>query len=307
MAQQIDAARSATAEGPEDAAPSAAPAAVDTAYACLLPFRVTGARPPLFLVPPASGVAFPYMRLAATLGDDQPVYGLQDPRLEEGGVRFENLEALAAHYAGAMRAVQPTGPYLVAGWSFGGLVAFETARQLEAEGEEVAFVGLLDSAPIGHARRGSQKRASRVLKSLVSGLMYLAYLRYAAPFVRQGFALFLAGMAERMMGESRPSGGGTRRGAFMSVSIAWRLFRVMRANVREGADYEPGTYGGPVALFWTGSERTVDGPESAWSGHAKGGVTVYEVSGDHASMMKAPHIDRLAEAFQRAMGDAPER
>ncbi|MFC0038516.1 type I polyketide synthase [Actinomadura rayongensis] len=103
------------------------------------PLRTGGDRRPLFLAHPAGGTTACYRQLVALLGRDQPVYGLE---------RFEDapsVEERAARYAEHLVAAQPEGAFRIGGWSFGGVVAYETARQLTAAGREVEFVALLDA------------------------------------------------------------------------------------------------------------------------------------------------------------------
>ncbi len=108
----------------------------------LVPFRDEGARTPLFCVHPAGGSAACYRTLAEHM-PDRPFYGLECV----GGYAGETIESMARTYLASAREVQPEGPYLFAGWSFGGIVAFEMARQAEAEGLEVGGLVLLDSRP----------------------------------------------------------------------------------------------------------------------------------------------------------------
>ena len=112
-----------------------------------------GSRPPFFCVHPASGSVLGYVELARHLGSDQPFYGLQAPGLDDESEPVAQVEALAARYVAAVRGVQPGGPYLLGGWSIGGVIAFEMARQLRRQGHEVALLALLDSFAPPYARR----------------------------------------------------------------------------------------------------------------------------------------------------------
>lgn len=105
---------------------------------------------PLFLVHAISGVALPFLRLEPLCSyDERPVYGITSPVHCVGGQQFKfppSLEALAALYLQEIREVQPEGPYLLGGWSMGGMVAMFMAQMLEAEGEKVLKVIMIDSA-----------------------------------------------------------------------------------------------------------------------------------------------------------------
>src|SRR5205085_5144245 len=106
-----------------------------------------GSRPPLFLVHGAGGGMFwGYANLARCLGEDQPVYAFKSRGLD-GLDEFATVEEIAAHYVADMRARQPHGPYYLGGYCFGGNVAYEMARQLDAQGERTALLALMNSAP----------------------------------------------------------------------------------------------------------------------------------------------------------------
>ncbi|MGX8910325.1 thioesterase domain-containing protein [Streptomyces netropsis] len=126
------------------------------AFDPLVPIRTSGSRRPLFLTHPMGGNVLCYLPLARHLPEDQPLYAFQAAGAEPGTEPLRTLPEIAASYIAAMRRVQPTGPYLIGGWSFGGFVAFEMARQLRAAGEETARVILLDTVAVGpDARRGA--------------------------------------------------------------------------------------------------------------------------------------------------------
>jgi amino acid adenylation domain-containing protein/FkbM family methyltransferase len=104
-----------------------------------------GNRPPLFLVHQVGGYAFTFRALVRELGPHRPVYGLRSLGLEEGEEPLRTIEEMAKHYLGLIREVRPRGPYLLGGASMGGMVAFEMAHQLQAMGEEVALLALMDT------------------------------------------------------------------------------------------------------------------------------------------------------------------
>jgi aryl carrier-like protein/pimeloyl-ACP methyl ester carboxylesterase len=117
----------------------------------LLPFHPTGTRRPFFCV------WMPY-QLAATLGPEQPVYGLY-PHGLDGQTIPQTIEEIAADYVQAIRSVQPQGPYVLGGYCFGSMVALEMAHQLRQQGEQVATLFLFDPA-IQHVRQQSRATGS---------------------------------------------------------------------------------------------------------------------------------------------------
>ncbi|GAA3697904.1 hypothetical protein GCM10022238_12320 [Gordonia hankookensis] len=111
----------------------------------VLPLRRVGSRAPLFCVHPAGGLAWFYGGLAPHLRD-RPIYGLQDPHVVSGEPSAATVDELAARYVEEMRRVSPDGPYHLLGWSLGGHVAHAMATMLQADGAEVAFLGIMDAA-----------------------------------------------------------------------------------------------------------------------------------------------------------------
>ena len=93
---------------------------------------------------PLADMCFPTFNWRSCLGPDQPCYGLQAKGVEDGQDPHTRIEDMAAYYIQAMQTVQPTGPYLLGGWSMGGVVAFEMAQQLHAQGQPVALLAILD-------------------------------------------------------------------------------------------------------------------------------------------------------------------
>ena len=110
----------------------------------VVPLRESGSRTPIFFVHPGDGDVLAYALLARKLGDDQPSYALRAHGIDDGASVQASLVEMAADYVDEIRRVQPAGPYVVGGFCVGGTIAFEMAGQLEAAGEKVASILLLD-------------------------------------------------------------------------------------------------------------------------------------------------------------------
>ncbi|WP_433710949.1 amino acid adenylation domain-containing protein [Nocardia sp. CA-084685] len=110
----------------------------------LLPIRLGGTEPALFCIHSSSGMSWSYLGFAERLRPGRPIYGLQAPDLG-GEPSARSIEEAADRYIREIRAVQPNGPYHLLGWSFGGLIAHAMAAKLQAAGETVGVVALLDS------------------------------------------------------------------------------------------------------------------------------------------------------------------
>src|SRR5262249_55567860 len=110
----------------------------------IVPLQPRGSRPPFFCMPMGGGLLEIYMELVRELGRDQPLFGLQSKEMD-GEPCISRIEDMAGVYVDAIRGVQPCGPYQITGMSMGGVVAYETARQLMAAGHEVSLLALLDT------------------------------------------------------------------------------------------------------------------------------------------------------------------
>ncbi|MDC9595329.1 thioesterase domain-containing protein [Xenorhabdus anantnagensis] len=110
-----------------------------------VPLSPTGSLPPLFLVHETSGDPLVYSPLAALLPPELPVYALQALGIHTLEHPPVSIEALASCHVQSIRRIQPQGPYRLAGWSVGGLIAYEMAQQLISDGETVEFLGMIDS------------------------------------------------------------------------------------------------------------------------------------------------------------------
>lgn len=109
--------------------------------------NTTGAKPPLFAVGGRPGYALRTLLVGRDVDPDRPVLGLQPPGMDWKGTGVRTLPQIAAHYLELVRAAQPAGPYRLLGISFGGLVVFEMALQLEDAGEEVELLAVVDTEP----------------------------------------------------------------------------------------------------------------------------------------------------------------
>lgn len=115
------------------------------AHPSLVGRNLAGTRRPFFCVHAISGEVVALANLASAIGSDQPFYIFRAAGLDGERDPFTSIEAMAAHYIEAMRMVDPCGPYFIGGWSFGGLVAFEMALQLQQQGREIAYLALIDT------------------------------------------------------------------------------------------------------------------------------------------------------------------
>ncbi|MBZ4419892.1 non-ribosomal peptide synthase/polyketide synthase [Myxococcus sp. RHSTA-1-4] len=268
-----------------------------------------GTNTPVFFVHAVGGAVGPYRELARRLGPGRPFHGFQAAGMDGREPPLESVEALARRYVEAVRAVRPEGPYVLGGWSMGGVVAFEMARELERQGQRVELLVLLDSfAPADEVPVREPEGAL-----LLAGMaMDLARTAGMEPTLRPELLADLS-EDEQLARVARHA----REAGWLPPEVeeadlrAWR--DVMRANMRAFAAYQPGDYGGPVLLLRAKDTKRAHAVDAThgWSRWVKSRLTVRDVPGDHYSVLRAPHVDtlaaRLAEYLEGAAEDGDRR
>jgi amino acid adenylation domain-containing protein len=249
-----------------------------SSWSSLVEIQPEGSRPPFFCVHGVGGNVVGFRDLALHLGADQPFYALQPQGLDGKRPCLTSTSQMAERYIQEIRRVQPEGPYRIGGYSFGGLVAYEMAQQLEAQGEDTALLALFDTYPGKVESRGSQ------LKNLF-GLP----LKEQASFVFKKGSFVLMTLRKRLELQMLPRA----------------LRNVRQACSKAAGDYDVKPYSGRVTLFRV-KEKSVgslNDPYAIWWRVASEGVDLREISGDHLSLLKEPQVRLLAEQ----LGDCLEQ
>ena len=125
----------------------------EASWSSLVEIQPNGTKPPLFCIHALGGGVLCYRELAMYLGTEQPVYGLQPRGLDGKQPPLTKVEDMASHYLEEIQRVQPQGPYFLAGYSFGGVIAFEMAQQLHKQGEKVDLLAMIDTCRPGFVWR----------------------------------------------------------------------------------------------------------------------------------------------------------
>jgi amino acid adenylation domain-containing protein len=268
------------------------------AWSAVVPIRPAGSRPRIFCVHPAGGTVLCYADLAAALGPDQPFFGLQEFGLAEGQTPLARIEDMAALYVQVMKDVQPDGPYQLAGWSFGGLVTYEMARQLRGGGDEVSLLVMFDTyAPSALSPDLRYMDEVQLLISLFGDDVDLSeqHLR----------SLSAEDRLHHLMSKSKEV---DLLPPDFTIAETRRLITMFWMNTEAVHAYEPKPYPGKVTLFFAKekteaiAEVTSDDPTHGWSSLA-GDVTVLDADGNHHTMMRKPHVTKIG-ARMRELIDA---
>ncbi|MGW0754686.1 thioesterase domain-containing protein, partial [Streptomyces sp. NPDC002587] len=248
----------------------------------LLPLRTGGTRPPLFAVHPGGGLGWCYSGLARHLDRDRPLFALQARGLDGVGELPSSVAEMAAGYLRLIREVQPVGPYHLIGWSFGGTVAHELARQLQEAGEEVALLAMLDSHPTGRFRHAGRPGEAEILSLALDGLD-LDELEGLAATAADG---------ANVLGDGLPSADAVlellrERGSVLGgldPAALGRLVKVTANNIALAQGEQPGRYRGPVLFFEALPGRGADGTPLAelWAAHVDGPVENHPLDIPHS-------------------------
>ena len=279
------------------------PQSTATTYATLVAIQPSGSKPPFFCVHGGAGSALFLHRLAREMDPDQPFYGIEPEGLD--GRRFQRttVEQMAAHYLAEIRKVQPEGPYYIGGYCFGGLAAFEMARQLRRQGQRAAVVALFSASLRFHHVAG--KRMPTVAVAPKSRTVLARLLRLVrSPQKTIGW---------RITSLTRPVSSKVRMNTvrfFLSLGLpipqALRTMYVMRMLGQAEENYAPGHYDGTLILF-RGQGLYENDPNMGWDGLAEN-FENYEI-GDgglrsRRDLMNEPLVGLLAKQLSACLGRA---
>ena len=267
-------------------------------HALLVPFRTQGTKPPAFL----HGGSF---ELSHYLGEDQPSYGME-PHGQDGRRAPDTVEEMAADYLRQIRSVQAQGPYVIGGYSFGGLVAYEMAQQLRQSGQEVGLLLLIDPIPPHRLNGVSLNHSLQEFPSKPNLAFFPRHIRRLRQLDLKGQAhYFLAGLKSRReylikvlkmqvcrayleVGRRIPSG--------------LRMFYFFETSEKAAEKYIPAPYLGPVVLLK--SQWSADGSLRAWQELISGDLKIHELPGNHLDPIIGPRVEvwgnRLKESLLQA-------
>lgn len=273
----------------------------------VVPLQTEGEGTPLFLVHAAGGNVLFYRDLAEELGRAQPVFGLQARGItDKAETAHDRIEDMARDYLAEMRLVQPSGPYRIGGSSFGGLVAFELAIQLERLGENVETLAMFDTYAPGYMDSidpaGGEKGvpgltvASRV-KNFIRQLSEIDSLRKKASFVLRKAAKARMRLKRKWIWKKNQFAIEYNKatGRTLPVDLRRNHNAIRRAMDR----YVPGTYGGDITVYRATEQpkNTRFDPSLGWAKLVDGNVITASVKGTHGALTVYPFAADLAAKF----------
>lgn len=271
----------------------------------LLPLRREGGRAPLFIIVAPGVNALGYVAIARLLPEELPIYMVQ-PR--QRGRRFpaegigpggrDEYPLVAAEYLRSIRTVQPKGPYYLSGMCDGAIIAWEMARALEAEGERVAALTILDTWPLENTAVYPlvlAEIAARRLRGLSAEQWRTRLSRKARRAVSRGAAMVGAAPAPPPASASEADASAYRE--------RWRR------KLWPGRDFVPPAIEAPIAVlraekqaFWHIRDDAL-----GWRSRTRGVVTVHILPGDHQTLARAPYVESWARILAAYLDGAIAR
>jgi thioesterase domain-containing protein len=258
----------------------------------LIPFRIAGSRSPLFCFHEGFGSVLAYERLARFIDNDVPVYGIEARSMHEDPPIYRSLVDMARDYLQLVMAVQPVGPYRLAGWSGGGLVAYEVAHLLLQRGETVDYLGMIDTYKLmPEEMEGDIAETKHYL------IRTLQYLRpdLSAEILR---GLLAFDDLDAMVGECHRNG-------WLRPEVTGhemdRRFQVANDIGRACVEYSPPLLALDVELFSAQEPARID-RSNGWSAFLGPRLKIVEVGGSHMSMMQDEIlIARIADPMNQSL------
>lgn len=264
----------------------------------LVPIKPQGSKPPFFCVHGAGGNPLVFLELAQRLDPEQPFYALQLPGLDGLSAPYRSLEEMATAYLNEIQQVQPHGPYLLGGFSFGGVVAFEIAQQLQAKGQSVAQLVLFDTS-ILQTPQSLWSRANQCVQQvrqdglsrippLVASLNRFLYWRTRWLWARVMRSVFL-----RLR---RP------------LPHRWQKDYAVETCERVANGYQPQPYIGSVALFHsTQFHSPFEQPLTVrWQLLVGVGLFCYPIDSEHIELLSESAVERFVPQLQSCLNAASD-
>jgi thioesterase domain-containing protein/acyl carrier protein len=279
----------------------------DAAYDPLVPLQVTGDGTPLFCVHPGLGEVLVFVNLAKYFTGDRPFHALRARGFGKGETHFASFDEMVATYVAAIRRTQPDGPYAVAGYSYGGAVAFEIAKRLEAEGDEVKFVGIFNLPPSISGRMNEI--------TFTDGAINLAlFLELIDPSDIPDLTATLRPLPEADQLAYLVDHAPKRRLTELDLTIerftAW--VHLAQSMVHLGRTYEPSGSVERVTVFYCtplkGTKQDwLDQQLRHWARFTRRSNEYIEVDGEHYTLMSPQHVQTFQATLRRELARALNR
>ncbi|MBZ4410591.1 non-ribosomal peptide synthase/polyketide synthase, partial [Myxococcus sp. XM-1-1-1] len=262
-----------------------------------------GGKTPFFCVHPVGGNVLCYAELARRLGTERPFVGLQAQGVNGEATPRGTVEEMATAYVDAMRKVQPSGPYLLGGWSLGGVIAYEMARQLREQGQRVELLALIDTYAPGAVKAPEPSEMDRLQ---VIGMFIQDLLGASLAHVELDLEALAAMSPDAVLEHLRVEG---ERAGVLPLGTDPRqlqsLLQVFESNLKAARRYVPRPTQERVVLL-KATEHDAELPaDGGWSTLVGAGLERHPVVGSHYGVLREPGVQALSERLREAMKHLP--
>lgn len=269
-------------------------------FKSVVPVQTLGERTPLFFIHGSGGEPTGAWELSRWLGSDQPVYGMRSRGLCGDPVQ-DSIPEIAEYYVECIRRVQPKGPYCLSGFCFGGLVAYEMARLLTSQNENVPVLALFDTPVPGSIR--TLRTLDRVRKRVRHEFWRLRRGKVPSSFslladkTRHGIRVASRKLKAAVWGIAKMTLDGNGK------DLEQVKEDVSDANIVATKTYFPGAYAGPIALFLASEALVIYGNDlyERWLAFGTGGIELHCSDGEHQRQLEDPFVKPLAEKLKEIM------
>ncbi|MEU2789886.1 non-ribosomal peptide synthetase [Streptomyces sp. NPDC007100] len=279
--------------------------AVPAAYDPLVPLQTTGDKTPLFCVHPGVGEVLVFVNLAAYFTRERPFYALRARGFNAGENYFTEFDEMVQCYVRAIREQQPHGPYAVAGYSYGGAVAFEIAKVLESQGERVDFVGIFNLPP--HIKPRMEEL------DFIEGAVNLAFF---LDLISKEQSELLPGQLRNLppgqdpikaLLSHAPAGRMAELDLDQPAFTAWA--ELAQSLLAMGRTYEPSGSVERLSVFYAipirgTKEDWLNLQLKKWDGFSRSPVKYIDVPGEHYTLMGHRHVAAFQDILRRELDQA---
>ncbi len=270
---------------------------IKSKWSSLVPVKSKGSKPPIYLVHGGGLHVLFYQTLVKYLDSDQPVYALQAKGLDGKSEPLGTIEEMAAHYISEILEENPIGPYSLAGYSLGGLIAFEMTKQLQAMGKEVKVLAMLDAvARYNWEGNGMSGKLKKKFKKAGFNLNLLLKepaktAKYKAEVLKMQ-RLHLKGKVDNPYGDTNldPT---QNEGNLAGKKVYEKSMAAFEKYVLEPLDVKIDLFKAKEQMFFLN-----DPAYYGWSNFANKGVSVHEIDGNHMTLFEEKNGKEVARILQ---------
>lgn len=266
----------------------------------IVPIKPHGKKAPIYIVHGAGLEVMVFKDLAAQMCDDQPVFGIQAIGLTSDELPSESLEEIALKYIEEIKLHNPNGPYLLAGFSAGSLIAFEMARQMTERGDTIKMLGVMDySLEMCRRHTGVWTKLKKSVKEFIPRQMYALNMLFKHPkqalkYQKRFLELRLEGILSKM---------GISNGKNVESSSKQHFYQIADIYYKAFENYSLKPYKGKIELFRSNLKMYYlnDRKFLGWKNLATEGVEVHPVDGDHDNMILGEYTKTFAERLEEVI------